>query len=225
MKKFVFLRGVIHKILRYLGKERKWKSTADYWQSRYLAGKDSGSGSFNRLAFFKAKVINDFVKENGVRSVIEFGCGDGNQLLLAEYPSYIGYDIAEEAISICKNKFKGDKSKVFVWSGDPNFICNNSAELVLSLDVIYHLVEDEVFDCYMRQLFESSDKYVCIYSCNDNNNQNVSRHVKHRVFTDWIINHKSGEWELLSIIKNDYPYDPNDSGNTSWSDFYFYKRC
>src|SRR5215210_4430947 len=31
-----------------------------------------------------------------------------------------------------------------------------SAELALSLEVIYHLVEDEVFESYMRRLFGSS---------------------------------------------------------------------
>ena len=151
-------------MLYLLGIRKKWEGSAKYWQNRYLTGKTSGSGSYNRLSHFKAKIINDFVKDNYIKSVIEFGCGDGNQLLLAEYPSYIGYDVAMEAIHICKDKFSTDPSKRFVWSGDKNFVCTQKADLVLSLDVIYHLVEDEVYEKYMRQLFESSNKYVCIYS-------------------------------------------------------------
>ena len=43
------------------------------------------------LAKFKARVMNDFVRENGIRSVIELGCGDGMQLALADYPRYLGH--------------------------------------------------------------------------------------------------------------------------------------
>ena len=37
------------------------------------------------------------------------------------------------------------------------------AELALSLDVIYHLVEDTVYESYMGQLFDSATKYVIVY--------------------------------------------------------------
>jgi hypothetical protein len=39
-------------------------------------------------------------------------------------------------------------------------------DLELSLDVIYHLVEDEVFDAYMRSLFAHAGRFVVIYSSN-----------------------------------------------------------
>ena len=86
----------------------------NYWESRYRDGGTSGSGSFGRLAEFKANVINSFVQNNNIGSVIEFGCGDGNQLSLASYPSYIGLDTSHKAIELCKKRFKEDKSK----SGD-----------------------------------------------------------------------------------------------------------
>ena len=47
-----------------------------------------------RLAAFKAEVPNDFVRARGIDSVIEFGCGDGAQLALAEYPAYVGIDVS-----------------------------------------------------------------------------------------------------------------------------------
>lgn len=37
---------------------------------------------------------NDFVRARGIDSVIEFGCGDGAQLALAEYPAYGGIDVS-----------------------------------------------------------------------------------------------------------------------------------
>jgi hypothetical protein len=36
------------------------------------------------LAEFKARAVNDFVRENSVKSIVEYGCGDGNQLKSAE---------------------------------------------------------------------------------------------------------------------------------------------
>ncbi len=59
-----------------------------YWEQRYAVGGNSGVGSYGKFANFKAEVINKFVREHKIKSVIEFGCGDGNQLKLANYPSY-----------------------------------------------------------------------------------------------------------------------------------------
>ena len=63
------------------------RSSGDYWERRYRLGMTSGPGSAGKLASFKADVLNEFVRDNGVQSVIEFGCGDGTQLTLAKYPS------------------------------------------------------------------------------------------------------------------------------------------
>src|SRR5687768_6622655 len=48
-----------------------------YWDDRYLIGGNSGAGSYDRLAQFKADVLNKFAYDRDVSSVIEFGCGDG----------------------------------------------------------------------------------------------------------------------------------------------------
>src|ERR1700689_4886366 len=65
-----------------------------YWDSRYAGGGNSGDGSYGNLAKFKASVLNQFVAENRIASVVEFGCGDGNQVSLAEYPRYVGIDVS-----------------------------------------------------------------------------------------------------------------------------------
>lgn len=94
-------------------------------------------------------------------------------------------------------------------------------ELALSLDVIYHLVEEDVYESYMNQLFSSSKRYVCIYSCNFE--EKHAQHVRCRKFTDYIEKNKA-EWDLIKIIPNRYPYNSKDKENTSWSDFYFYEK-
>ncbi len=47
-------------ITRFFKKNRSFDSSA-YWEERYIQGRNSGNGSYGRLAEFKAKIINDFV--------------------------------------------------------------------------------------------------------------------------------------------------------------------
>ena len=101
---------IVNRALDFFDKEsEKWEGSIKYWEERYQNGGNSGAGSYNRLAEFKAEIINEFVKKHKINSVIEWGCGDGNQLLFADYMMYIGYDISEKAIEICSKKYKEDK--------------------------------------------------------------------------------------------------------------------
>lgn len=212
----------IKKVISTLKCSNRWKGSAYYWEKRYLSGGTSGAGSYNNLAQFKAKILNGFVQTKGITSVIEWGCGDGNQLSLSDYPCYIGYDVSKQAIKICKKRFCHDTSKVFVWSGDKSFKNENKADLSLSLDVIYHLVEDEVYEQYMRNLFLSARRYVIIYAC-DSEEYATAIHVKSRKFTSWI-KQNCPSWNLIDIIKNDYPYNSKSPNTTSWSDFYIFEH-
>ena len=191
-----------------------------YWEQRYAKAGNSGSGSYGRLAEFKAKIVNEFVLKHNINSVIEFGHGDGNQLALAKYPHYLGFDVSETAVKICKDKFANDKTKDFRLTSEYN---GEKAELVLSLDVIYHLIEDIVFEDYMKRLFEASTKYVIVYSSNVIAEQHAA-HVKHRKFTDWVEN-KAQDFKLLQFIPNKYPANNNENHPTlSFADFYVFGR-
>lgn len=194
--------------------------TERYWDERYIAGGDSGIGSYGKFANFKAKKINKFVKKNRTKTVIEFGCGDGNQLTLAEYPKYTGLDISHKAISLCNEKFKDDKNKQFYHISEFN---NHKADLILSLDVIFHLIEEETFDSYMHMICSSTTKYLIIYSSNSTDIENSnSEHLKHRRFTNWIEQHYKN-LKLVKFIPNKFQYNGNYR-KTSFSDFYIYKN-
>ena len=144
-----------------------------YWEGRYRHGGTSGAGSYGRLAIFKSEIINGFIKENSIKTMIEFGCGDGNQLsLLNKKVDYLGVDISESAIKICRNKFSEDINKRFLKLDDFKSLPEN-AEVTISLDVIYHLVDDNIFHDYMDTLFSHAHHYCIIYSAdvNEKNNQ------------------------------------------------------
>jgi SAM-dependent methyltransferase len=189
----------------------------EYWRRRYRAGGDSGRGSYGKFAAFKADVLNEFVREHDVGSVIEFGCGDGSQLALAEYPRYAGYDVSDAAIELCRARFAGDATKTFAPMSD---YAGEQAELALSLDVIYHLVEDAVFDDHMRVVFGAGQRFVIVYSTNDEELRPSDRaHVRHRNFTSWIEQNAS-DWELYRHVPSPY----RKTRATAAADFFVYAR-
>jgi len=198
----------------------EFPGSATYWENRYAEGGNSGSGSYNRLAKFKAEIINGFVDSNNIRKVIEYGCGDGNQLELANYPSYLGIDVSETVLDQCEVRFNSDLTKDFSLS---NPLTNKQlkADLVLSLDVIFHLVEQEVFEAYMKDVFTSSEKFVIVFSTNFDRKHNY--HERDRKFTNWVEQNISG-WNMIEHIPNRFPFDPQDPVNTSEADFFIYKK-
>lgn len=212
--------SLITKIKKVLKKE-SFKGSTQYWEKRYNSGGDSGRGSYDKFAEFKANVINDFVKKSAIKSVIEFGCGDGNQLKYYDFEKYLGLDVSDKVIKICKNTFADDSSKSFDIITNYN---NQKADLSMSIDVIYHLVEDVIFNKHIDSLFESSEKFVIIYSSNsDDLNSNSQAHVRHRKFTDRI-DDKHTDFELVNHIKNKYPFSQDNKEGGSHADFYFYKK-
>jgi SAM-dependent methyltransferase len=195
--------------------------SGSFWETVYHDGGTSGPGSYGRLAEFKAEILNDFVRTRNIRTVVEFGCGDGAQLQLAAYPEYVGVDVATGSIRKCSALFAHDSTKRFYLADAfPNDA--GMFDLALSLDVIYHLVEDSVFDQYMRRLFGVAHRYVAIYA---SNYEALTRapHVRHRRFTDWIAGN-APEWKQESFVANRFPFDPTRPEETSHSDFYFFAR-
>lgn len=182
--------------------------SALYWEQHYSSNGDSGTGSYGKSAEYKAGFLNRFVKDNLIENVIEFGCGDGNQAMQFDFPSYTGLDISTTAIEKCRQTCKGDPAKRFLKADKKT--TGLHAELALSLDVIYHLIERDVYENYMRQLFAAATRYVIIYAWDVDSGTNY--HVKHRKFSAWIKKNVP-DFKLLSKIKN-----------STYSDFYIYQR-
>lgn len=207
----------------YMAKKPKHKGFQwlKFWEARYADGGTSGPGSSGKCAEFKAEVVNSIVKEHSIRSVIEFGCGDGNQLSLATYPTYVGLDVSQTAVELCKDRYKHDETKsIFLY--EPNcFEVNHpiyKADLGLSLDVIFHLVDDKIFDLYMTHLCSTARRFVIIYSTDTDEQfqQHQAPHMRHHCFSEWIGKH-CPEWRLLRKIPNKYP-------ELSFCSFFFYEN-
>jgi len=220
LKKFIHNTPALNSIADVIYKAvGPFNGSKNYWQKRYEKGGNSGDGSYGNLAAFKARILNQFVADNNISTIIEYGCGDGNQLKQAEYPAYVGFDVSPNAIDLCNNLFAGDETKQFKLVDDYD---GERAQLTLSLDVIYHLVEDPVFQCYMELLFDSSDQFVIIYSSDTDNNPKLRPlHVRHRAFSKWIAANRPN-WKQIEKIENEFYAEKNVPGE-SFANFYIYK--
>ena len=219
-----FLGPILQKMYRYILHKPiiNFERSDQYWEDRYRLGGTSGSGSYGRLAEFKAQFINNFIEKHSISTCVEFGCGDGAQLRLMNYKSYVGFDVSTTTVSRCQEAFQNYPNYQFHLVGSEQFNHFKPVELALSLDVIYHLIEDDVYDKYMKKLFSSSKKYVVIFAY-DFERTYALKHVRGRKFTSWITSN-APDWPLIKIVPNRYPFDSADPNNTSLSQFYIFKH-
>jgi len=75
----IVTQDIVHKYITH-AYYTKYDNTRSYWDQRYTSGGTSGEGSYGELARFKAETLESIFTDNDIKSVIEFGCGDGNQL-------------------------------------------------------------------------------------------------------------------------------------------------
>jgi cyclopropane fatty-acyl-phospholipid synthase-like methyltransferase len=219
MKKFIkkipVLGNIAHKIKRGIDR-RKFESTEKYWIERYQNGGNSGQGSYNEFAEHKGEVINTFVDDNAIETVLELGCGDGNQLSYYNFKSYTGYEVSPPAIELCKTKFQNDPAKRFFHLSE---FKPTKVDLAISVDVLYCLVENETYEDHLQKLFTPETKYVLVFSSNHDKNDARFAHIKHRKFTDWVEKNRP-DFEMFLFVKNKF----SDLKNVSVADFYFFKR-
>ena len=181
-------------------RRRFFPGSERYWESRYAKGGNSGAGSYGPEAQWKADVVNAWVSEHGITSVIDWGCGDGNQLGLANYPRYLGIDRSKTAVSMCVARFRDDPTKSFI-AYDSETLWDPArwlrADAALSMEVIFHLTEEAVYRDYMSRLFASADQYVIICS-NDSEGTEGGPTERHWRYTDWVAD-QAPEWELVEV--------------------------
>ena len=157
----------------------------EYWNERYTNGGNSGRGSYNEHCVFKTNVINDIIEKYNIKSITDFGFGDGNQINGIKIDKYFGLDISKEAVKLCSDKYLNDNTKTFKVYDDETKLENG--DLTMSLDVIYHIFEDDLFDKYMSDLIRYSNEYILIYSSNFDDVE-WSHHVRHRQFDKKLTN-------------------------------------
>lgn len=186
----------------------------EYWNDRYRNGGDSGDGSYGKLAAFKAEIINKFIKDHKIDSIIDYGCGDGNQIKLIDCKKYVGLDISEVIIGFNLYEFKNDKSKQFIVHNPEDEIKGN-ADLVICLDVLYHILDESEFIKSLKDIFQCSSKYVILYTNILNSDIKTASHIKYRNIFKYL--YKVPNFKIIEIIKQKYPEE-------SYSNFIILKK-
>ena len=206
---------ILHPWLAFLRRLR-YPGSRLYWERRYAQGGDSGAGSAGVLAHYKAAFLNAFVEKHGIRTVVELGCGDGQQLLLAHYPVYTGLDIAPSAVARCRALFSGNGNRTFaVYEPEQFNPADYASDMAISLEVIFHLTEEQVYQLYMRHLFALSRRWVVIFSSDGaDRSDGIFPHFRQRKFTDDV----PEGWVLRERVVN-----PNRE--RSVSDFFVFERA
>jgi len=208
---------MIKKIKNIFRKKIEFTEYKKYWEDRYAIGGTSGAGSYGVLAEFKAEIINKYIKDNNLTSVIEFGCGDGNQLKYMNYEKFLGLDVSQTAIDICKKKFKGDKTKNFIVYNPKNFDRKllPESDLVICLDVLYHITNDDEFEKTLQEIFSCSARFVILYTTLYKTKNNADPHIKNRNLMPYL--DKFTNYKIDAIV-------PQKHKDLSLADFVILKK-
>tara|TARA_Y100001935_G_scaffold184267_1_gene152867 strand:- start:294 stop:980 length:687 start_codon:yes stop_codon:yes gene_type:complete len=201
-----FLRKIYREIFRvYITKE--FTNSSEYWERRYYYGGNSGRGSYFKSAKFKANYLNDIVLKNNLNCIIDIGCGDGNNFSLFKISNYIGIDPSETIITANRNKFLNDENKIFYLlkenqhslTKEINANKDIKNSLIISFDVILHLVEDNVYKDHLNFINDINAEYCLVVSSDECIDYNYSiPHVKHRNFSKDLSNYG---WSNISSTK------------------------
>jgi hypothetical protein len=99
------------------------------------------------------------------------------------------------------------------------FIPNESlkSDVALSLDVLYHIVEEDKYHKYLQDLFSLGKKYVVVYSTNFNLEE--TEHVLHRKFTEDVKRFK--DWSLTEEVNNPFP---GNGEQESMANFFIFEK-
>ncbi|WP_427180902.1 hypothetical protein [Paenibacillus sp. TC-CSREp1] len=190
----------------------------DYWERTYRKGETSGRGSYGVLAEFKAEVVNALIQCEGIRRVIEFGCGDGNQLKYMDYVEYLGMDVASSSVEHCASMYADDPSKSFMVYR-PGLWVNRGflqADLTICLDVLYHITDETDFRQTLHDVLHASTRWVVLYTRLREQGDSGVRTIQDRNLFHYLFDYP--EFKVHEIIRQRYP-------EQSSADFVILKRA
>jgi len=140
------------------------KFEREYWDARYRSGRDSGVGSYGNEVEIKLKFLVELINSvyPEVKTILDVGCGDfnlGKQLLdrIPEDVTYLGLDVSEAIVSRNNNSYGSDRIKFEVFDFQPI-----QADLVICMDVLFHIIEDADYERMVKYLNMVYGKYLTI---------------------------------------------------------------
>lgn len=174
-----------------------------YRDDRYKTWGNSGKGSYWANAHFKAIFINNFCKEHKLKTAVEVGCWDWNNLVLYDFRKYLGLDVSKTIIDKCKEIFESDKSKRFDVLDEWIDLSLCKADVSLCLDVTYHIFPREEWERTIDDVINLWVKYAIFYSFL--NPSGHAAHINDYNFIEFIDKYCNGKWYTYKIYEDKAP--------------------
>ena len=133
-----------------------------FWNERYrsLPSLGSGPGSRAYSAWLKRRLIERYIAEHGVRSILDIGCGD-----LFWFPAacagiaYTGVDISDVVIANNRARLPNCEFLLHDVAAAP---LPRRADLVTCFDVLIHQIRVEQFRSLLENLLASTQRLALI---------------------------------------------------------------
>jgi len=188
------------------------KFSEQYWERRYKSGGNSGGGSYGNGLVNKVELITDLMEKYDIKSIADVGCGDCTIVpKLPHLESYVGYDISSTIIDRHNSKNTNPSYKYKLISELESL----GLDLSLSLEVIFHQVNDEEYIEYMDNLVKTDSFYILILTMNDSildTHHVKAAHIKYRD----VVN-KMSQYPNYELIGT-FPF------TVTTSSYYLYKK-
>lgn len=167
----------------------KWRKEGNYkmndlrthFENRYYKKLGSGKGSVGQLREFKHKILNQYLINYNKFRFVDFGCGDLSFWHGKPPKYYTGIDFARNIQKENAEKF------------DREFITSNLAEVkglfgevVICFDVLFHILDEEVYFKILRNICNTSSKWIFIYTWIKESNNYMKDHQKYRNFENYL---------------------------------------
>jgi len=151
---------------------------------------ESKSGPGSKLSTNKKLLflLQNFVKENNIKRIIDCGCGDFNWMKTFNFDlidSYVGIDIVEPLISENIKKYQTDKIKFECKSIVDDLLPDS--DLIICKDVLFHLSFDDALSS-----LSNFNKTKCNYLLSTNFTNFKNRDIK------------SGDWRPINLMSKPF---------------------
>lgn len=187
------------------------KDSATYWEQRHAERRGhwraNGPGSRGRLLSYKVALVQALVDETRAHSLLDLGCGDAQLGARVNVDHYLGVDVSPTAAEAARARLgmrgRGGTVEVLTLAQLPPAI--GMVDVAISMDVVFHLLEDEAYHDHLQRLFDVAKRAVGIYSTVTESP--VFGHVRHRAVERDVAALSWLDWECIHRGPPPWPKD------------------
>lgn len=159
-----------------------------YWDDRWVNGPEC-PGSVGDQAMSKAAWLNSVIYDLDVRSLVDWGCGDGSQAALVNVGMYVGVEVAPSAWEAASVAL-ATRDNCCIVLAPPGQSITIRADMAVSMDVVFHLTADHEYEEWLARVFGSATKFVAVHGTDYESVPNG--HMRHHEVTrdappDWTL--------------------------------------